>query len=158
MKKEIYEVSFTKRRLETIEEIINKTFESYMTKNPEVILTKAQCDHLMGQAKDQLTVYIQEMSNSSDRWTMSHKKIPITVLSEKPKKKKDLMSSFTPDVPEYFTNVKGDWVVSNEKTENSYTKTGFDKYILSQINEGAATAAFYAIESYVACNRVYKDD
>lgn len=158
MKKEIYEVSFTKKRLNDIEEIIKTTFDSYIQKNPEVQLTKAQLDHLMCQAKDQLTVYIQEMSNSSDRWTMSHKKIPITVLSDKPKKKKDLMSALTPPKPDYFINVKGEWKIADEKAEGALTKTGFDRYILSQINEGAATAAFYAIESYVSCKRVYKDD
>lgn len=158
MKKEIYAVPFTKKRLVEIEDIINETIDLYLNKNPDTKLSKSERAHLVGQAKDQLTVHIQELSNSSDRWTMSHQTIPVTVLANKEKQKKDLMSSLEPRKVEYFTPDKSGWTVSNSKSSGSLSKKLFERHILSQINESAATAAFYAIESHVACGRVYSND
>lgn len=150
MKKVTYEVSFTLRQLKKIEERINSTIDAYLIKNPESIVSEKEKEHLVGQAKDQLTVFIQSLSGTNEKWSMAHKKIPIVVQAPKSKHKKDLMSALGPQIEDKFYKQKGSWYLYDGETTEGFTYQNFVKELYNEIYEGASTAAFYAIDSFVA--------
>lgn len=155
MKKVTYEISFTARQLKVIDKQINETFDSYIEKNHKSPLTTAERDHLMGQTKDQLAVYIQEISGNSEKWGMSHKRIPVTVSASKSKAPKDLMSIVNKKDEDRFFYNKGLWFVQDSSNGDGMTYQEFVKAIYSEIYQGASTAAFYSIDSFISCREKF---
>lgn len=158
MKKVIYEVPFTNDVLKRIEEAIDETLDLYLKRNSEVRITSTERSRLVGQAKDQLTVFIQDFSKSSDKWTMSHKKVPVLVLAKEERKANDLMSALTTRKTEYFKFDKHSWTLLESKEPGALSRTEFNKEIRNQIYEASRTSAFYAIESYSHCKQVLRDE
>lgn len=158
MKKVIYEVPFTNEVLKKVEETIKDTLELYLKRNPEVNITPTEKARLIGQAKDQLTVFIQDLSKGSEKWTMSHKRVPVLVFAKEERKANDLMSALTTRKSEYFIYDRHTWILSNTKVDGAISRLEFNKAIRNEIYEGASTAAFYAIESYSHCKQVLRDD
>lgn len=155
MKKIVYQIPFTVRQLKIIDKNIEETLESYLKKNPDEFVSANEIEHLKGMAKDQLTVYIQSLANSSERWSMSHKKLGVLIKSSSKLMKKDLISMLDNPKEDYFSNKDGSWVLSNKSDKSAMSFSDFSKEIYKDLYESASTAAFYAIESFVNCRKLY---
>lgn len=157
MKKSIYELPFTARQIKVIENEINNTFTNYLKNNQHERVTKKELERLKSKAKDQLTVYIKSLSSANDKWSMSHKTIPILVKSKDGRNQVDLMSMMDPkeeDTLFYFNKIE--WFdYPNGEATDGMTYNNFKKRVYQDIYEGASTAAFYAIESFCSVRREF---
>lgn len=147
--KNTYQVSFTIKKIRKIDERIESTFDKYLERNPEESLSEVERERLTGLIKDQLTTYVQSLSHE-DKWTMEHKRIPITVYSNEKQKVKGLMSATEENAPEYFYRDDFSWLVKNEKTPGAMSKAMFEKAVSEDVYISAETAAFYSIDSYIS--------
>lgn len=147
--KNTYKVSFTVKKLRKIDDRINAIFDKYLEKNPDEEISEMERARLLGLVKDQLTTYVQSLSHE-DKWTMEHKRVPVTVLSDEKTKENDLISVLDENEPEYFYRDEFTWLVSNIKGPGAMSKAMFDKAVTEDIYISAETAAFYAIDSYIS--------
>lgn len=156
MKKVTYGVPFEDANRRKIENVIRATFRAYMQKNERGSLSRKDREHLMGQSKDQLTMYIQDLARSNEAWSMAHNEIPFVVMSENGVRRKSLLSVMGEDVEENtFYRVKNFWYLGRDDNFEMLNSEEFANEIYREIYEGAETAALYAIDSLFSVRERY---
>lgn len=156
MKKVTYGIPFQDVNRKRIESIIRATFRSYLGKNKECSLSRKDRERLMGQSKDQLTMYIKDMAGTAEVWSMSHNEIPFSVMTEIEVKRKSLLSVLDgEEVKNTFYQVKNTWYLGEDKDYEVISSDEFIKRVYSEIYDGAETAALYAIDSLFVVKERY---
>lgn len=154
MKKVIFNIPFTQKRLQLIELEMKKEMNSFLERNKDVNLTEKEFNFLLGKAKDQLIVHIKEMSKLNEPWNMSFSSIPYTIYSNKSDSWECGALIDDSPTPRFYLD-KNNWHVTTD-TKGTISFDGFIKKIYhDNIYPSSRTAAFYAIESYVDCRGKY---
>lgn len=147
MGKIIYNIPFTKRQTEKINQSIVDTINNYIKRN-NIEEDNNTIEMLQNKAKDQLIVYVSDMSHLNERWGLEHKILPVTIYTKLIEEDISILDKEIKNRNNYFYKKAGKWYMVDEEKDGYLTRQDFIKTIYSIVYDGAEVAAFYAIDSY----------
>lgn len=147
------DISFTPNNINVIEKRAKAVFEDYLDKNYTLYLSVKDEDYLIGKVKDQLTIYIKELSDTNDPWSMSNGSVFVTVLAKKPIHENNLLDNKVGSERKYYKK-KNKWYLEDENNKGRVRKT-FEREVMNDIYSSAEVAAFYAIDSFFNAKAAY---